>query len=118
MVVKDIKNMIRRKDLILLGIYALGGKCMVCGSRNGLMIHHETYNSNYLELSKIVIVCASCHVKSHKHKIDLKISEEDKERIDKIQKELQPIFKGNFRRCPMNPKELEMNDDWIFSTKK
>jgi len=106
MVVKNIKDKVRRKDLILLGIYALGGKCMVCGSKNGLMIHHETYNPNYLELSKIAILCASCHVKIHRHKIDLKISEEDREKINKIQKELLPLFKGNFRRCPIEPKEV------------
>ena len=59
----------------------LGGKCSVCGSTDQLQFHHTDRNSkdiaigklmNYsktkveTELSKCVLLCRRCHIKTHK----------------------------------------------------
>ena len=62
-------------------ITLLGGKCSVCGSTDNLQFHHTDRNSKDLaigklmnysktkveaELSKCVLLCRRCHIKTHK----------------------------------------------------
>lgn len=44
-----------------------GYKCAVCGSCNGLQIHHKIYRSNggADTLENLVTLCEDCHMKEH-----------------------------------------------------
>lgn len=44
-----------------------GFKCVRCGSKNRLQVHHKTYRNVFNEpLSDLITLCNRCHKKEHK----------------------------------------------------
>ena len=45
-----------------------GNKCQICGSKEGLNVHHNSYNHHYKEhkhLEDLVVLCRKCHETFH-----------------------------------------------------
>ena len=52
----------------------VGNCCQSCDSKNDLQIHHKTYKRIYDEKFKdLIVLCSSCHKKSHKLSIEEKM---------------------------------------------
>ena len=44
-----------------------GFRCVRCGSKNQLQVHHKTYRNIFNEpLSDLITLCKKCHKKQHK----------------------------------------------------
>lgn len=41
------------------------GVCKECGTKDGLVLHHEDRNHANNELENLTVLCASCHIKEH-----------------------------------------------------
>jgi len=43
-----------------------GFRCVRCGSKNNLQVHHKTYRNIFNEpLSDLITLCKKCHKKQH-----------------------------------------------------
>ena len=56
---------IRTKDYRLLIKKLMGNQCVECKSDHNLKLHHREYNPNPREISDIILICSSCHTKTH-----------------------------------------------------
>ncbi len=48
-----------------LAIKHLGGKCAECGSTNHLEIHHKNKDWKSNDLENLILLCSTCHRKTH-----------------------------------------------------
>jgi hypothetical protein len=52
------------RDLLL---ERLGGRCEICGSTNGLVVHHKDNDRRNNSLSNLQLLCPACHMAIHRH---------------------------------------------------